>query len=397
MVLQLQELGGGVGYFKGGLYGFAGSGKTHTASLFAIGIRKQLGLTGPIAMFDTETGVEYVAPMIQNATGQKPVGVKSRALSDAIEFLALCEKQGVSVAIVDSVTHIWDEVQKSYLDQINSSRRHRNPPLPDKTSIEWQDRGRLNEIWQKFTDAYLNSKLHIILCGRAANLWEMEVNKENGKKELNKVGTKMKTQSDMAYEPSFLAEMEREQLYEGESQKIVRTITVLKDRFRLLDGKQCQNPTFEFIKPHVDMLTPGVQNAVDVTRSTPLDVSEEGNVEWNSERRSRSIFCEEIQGLLTSVWPGQGAEEKRAKGEIVFRIFQTRSWEKVQLMDAATLKAGFDRMHEEIKKYQQEELQKLKDEADAKANEKAASKGGKKSDTMAALEGGLAKAGKEGK
>lgn len=392
MAFQLVELGGGVGYFKGGLYGFAGSGKTHTATVFALGIKKQLALPGRVAMFDTETGVEYVNPIVLKETGSNIIGAKSRALADAISFLAECEVQKVAVAIVDSVTHIWDEVQKSYLKQINAARESKNQSA--KTSIEWQDRGPLNDIWQRFTDAYLNSKLHIILCGRAANLWEMETNKD-GKKELNKVGTKMKTQSDMAYEPSFLAEMEREQLYDEKgNQKVVRTITVLKDRFRILDGKQFQNPTFEFIKPHVDMLTPGIQNAVDTTRETEMNISED-NGEWSSERRNRSIFCEEIQGLLTSVWPGQGADEKKAKVEILHRIFATRSWEAIQIMEAAKIKAGFDRMHEEIKKYQNDELLKLKAEVEAKDAEKKQK--GKKSDTIDALESGLAKAGKENK
>lgn len=347
MAFQLTELGGGVGYFKGGLYGFAGSGKTHTATSFALGIKKTLALPGRIAMFDTETGVEYVNPMVLKETGANIIGAKSRALSDAISFLAECEVQKVAVAIVDSVTHIWDEVQKSYLKQINAARESRN--LSPKTSIEWQDRGPLNDIWQKFTDAYLNSKLHIILCGRAANLWEMETNKD-GKKELNKVGTKMKTQSDMAYEPSFLAEMEREQLYDDKgNQRVVRTITVLKDRFRILDGKQCQNPTFDFIKPHVDMLTPGIQNAVDTSRETNIGITDEGNAEWNSERRQREIFCEEIQGLLTSTWPGQSAEEKKFKVDILFDLLGSRAWPAISVMDSQKLKKALEAMPEKIK------------------------------------------------
>jgi hypothetical protein len=397
MAFQLVELGGGVGYFKGGLYGFAGSGKTHTGIDFLLGLREYLGLKGRVGMFDTETGSEYVDPMVLKRTGQHIIGAKSRSLQDAIDFLLECEKQGVAVAMVDSTTHIWEEVQKSYLRQINESRKRRN--LPEKSNIEWQDRGPLNDIWQKFTDTYINSKLHIIICGRAANLWEMEVNKETNKKELNKVGTKMKTQSDMAYEPSFLAEMEREQLYDDKgNQRIVRTITVLKDRFRILDGKQCQNPTFDFIKPHAEMLKPGVQNAVDTSRETPLNVNEEGNVEWNSERRNRAIFCEEIQGLLTSVWPGQGAEEKRAKVEILHRLFQTRSWEAIQIMEATKLKAGFDKMHEEIKKYTADEAAKQKAEADSKAAEEEIKKNAKKnrsSDVIQGLETALTK--KEGK
>lgn len=389
MAFQLTELGGGVGYFKGGLYGNAKSGKTHTATEFAVGIRKALCLQGPIGFFDTETGLEYVAPMIVEGTGKKPVGGKSRALADAIDFIRECVKANVSVGIIDSATHIWEEVQKSFLKQINAVREAKK--LSAKTSIEWQDRGPLNDIWQKLTDEYVNSPLHLIICGRAGNIWEMSTN-EDGKKELNKIGTKMKTQSELAYEPSFLAELSREQEYVDGKQVIFRTMTVLGDRFRLLDGKQFRNPTFAAIEPHISMLTAGAKNTVDTTRETSVPVAgHTGDMEYSGEKRQRSIFCEEIQGFLTSVWPGQGADEKKAKVEILHRLFQTRSWEAIQIMDATRLKLGFDRMPEEIKKYQGEELTKMKTEVEVKAAK------GKKSDTIDTLESGLAKAGKETK
>lgn len=395
MAFQLTELGGGVGYFKGGFYGNAKSGKTHTATICAVGIRKELGLKGPIGFFDTETGLEYVRPMILEGTGMNPVGGKSRSLSDATDFIRECVKASVSVAIIDSATHIWEEVQKSFLKQINAAREAKKQSA--KTSIEWQDRGPLNDIWQKFTDEYVNSPLHLIICGRAGNIWEMSVD-ENGKKELNKIGTKMKTQSEMAYEPSFLAELEREQEIVDGKQVIFRTMTVLGDRFRLLDGKQFRNPTYEAIQPHIKMLTAGAKNTVDISRETVVPVAGNGDMEYSGEKRQRAIFCEEIQGYLTSVWPGQGAEEKRAKVEILHRLFQTRSWEAIQIMDAIKLKAGFDKMHEEIKKYQGEELAKMKAESDAKAKEDEAKKSGKakKSDTIETLEGAL-KGGKETK
>lgn len=392
MAFQLQELGGGVGYFKCGLYGNAKAGKTHTATDFGIGIRRHQKLEGPIGFFDTETGLEYVRPMILEGTGKNPVGGKSKALGDAIEFLRECVKAKVSVAIIDSMTHIWEEVQKTYLKNINASRERRNQP--PKTSIEFQDRGPLNDIWQQLTDEYVNSPLHVIICGRAGNIWEWSVNDE-GKKELNKVGTKMKTQGEMAYEPSFLAELAREQEYVDGKQVIFRTMTVLGDRFRVLDGKQFRNPTFKDILPHIEKLTPGAVNAVDTSRETAMNVSEDGNPEFHHERRNRTIFCEEIQGLLTSIWPGQGAEEKKAKVEILHRIFQTRSWEAIQIMDSSKIKAGFDRMREEIRKYQQDELQKLKAESEAKAAEKPAPKS-KKSDVIDTLESAL-KGGKDGK
>lgn len=346
MAFQLQELGTGVGSFKGGLYGFAGGGKTHTATLFALGIRKHFGLTGRVGFFDTETGVEYVNPMIREATGQPAIGAKSRALSDAIDFIGECVKANVSVAIVDSTTHIWEEVQKSYLASINAGRTRRK--LDPKMTIEWQDRGPLNDIWQKFTDAYLNSPLHIIICGRAANIWEMTENEE-GKKELNKAGTKMKTQSDMAYEPSFLAEMARVQSMEDGKQKITRVMTVLKDRFRLLDGQQFENPTFETILPHVRMLTAGASNTVDTTRKTEIAVSE-GDGQIHAERHKQAVYCEELSGLLTSTWPGQSAEEKKLKTDLVFELYGTRSWEAIQRIPSDKLKEGLVKAPEVIAK-----------------------------------------------
>lgn len=350
MAFQLQELGGGVGYFKGGLYGNAKAGKTHTATEFAIGIRRHMKLDGPIGFFDTETGLEYVRPLIVEGTGKNPVGGKSKALGDAIDFLAECVKAKVSVAIIDSMTHIWEEVQKTFLKNINATREKRG--LNPKTTIEWQDRGPLNDIWQKLTDSYVNGPLHVIVCGRAANIWEMSTNDE-GKKELNKIGTKMKTQSEMAYEPSFLAELAREQEYVDGKQIIFRTMTVLGDRFRLLDGKQFRNPTFKDILPHIEKLTPGANNVVDTSRETQMNVTDEGNAEWNSERRQREIFCEEIQGLLTSTWPGQSAEEKKFKVDILFELLGSRAWPAISVMDSAKLKRALDAMPEKIKQMQE--------------------------------------------
>ena len=58
----LQELVEEQGYFKAGLLGLAGSGKTFTAVEMALFVRKYFGLDGPIGFFDTETGSAYVRP-----------------------------------------------------------------------------------------------------------------------------------------------------------------------------------------------------------------------------------------------------------------------------------------------------------------------------------------------
>ena len=375
MGIALQEFGQGVGYFKGGIYGNAGSGKTWTTTLLALGIKKYLKHPGRIAFCDTETGVEYINHLVKAETGQNVMGVKTRSLGDAIEFVKECEKQQVAVAIIDSTTHIWEEVQKTFLKNINDKLLAAGRSIRSK--IEWQDRGPLNDIWQKFTDLYLNSKLNIIICGRAANIWEMEVNEETGKKELNRVGTKMKTQSEMAYEPSFLAEMVREQKYVDGAQVVVRTMTVLKERFGVIDGKQFENPTFEAILPHIERLMPGANNTVDTTRKTDIPANLEGDQEWHDEKKKRAIFCEEIQAVLLKSFPGRSAPEVVAKNELVNRAFGTPSWTAVESMPSTQLKRGLEDLPKLIEKYNAEISAAAVVAAETEAKEKAAKKADK--------------------
>src|SRR5262245_48093468 len=101
----LKTLGTGQGYLKAGFLGFQKSGKSYTAAELAIGVRQFFKLAGPIAMFDTEGGSEYLAGRIKQQTGADLVGVRSRAFDDMVAFGHECVAAGVAVAIVDSVTH----------------------------------------------------------------------------------------------------------------------------------------------------------------------------------------------------------------------------------------------------------------------------------------------------
>jgi hypothetical protein len=73
--------------------------------------------------------------------------------------------------------------------------------------LEFQDYGAIKPMWAQFTETFLNSKAHIILCGRAGNTSEYQEKEDGGKKELISTGTKMKAESEMGYEPSLLVEM----------------------------------------------------------------------------------------------------------------------------------------------------------------------------------------------
>ena len=98
-------------YLKMGNYGGAGSGKTWTSALVAIGLSSRVGDGKPVAFFDTETGSDYVLTLFRDA-GVELLVVKSRAFADLVEFVSEAESK-CSVAIVDSITHVWDELREA--------------------------------------------------------------------------------------------------------------------------------------------------------------------------------------------------------------------------------------------------------------------------------------------
>src|SRR5262245_11780671 len=193
MASLLTTLGQGQGYLKAGFLGFQKSGKTYTAAKLAIGTRNFFALEGPIAMFDTEGGSEYIAPMIRKETGKELLGIRSRSFDDLMRVSDECAAAGVSVLLVDSVTHVWRELCDAFLKQINERLASYKPPRARRRRLEFQDWAEVKGVWSRWTDYYLNSALHIIICGRAGYEYDFEEN-EDGKKELIKTGIKMRSE-----------------------------------------------------------------------------------------------------------------------------------------------------------------------------------------------------------
>lgn len=336
----LTVMGKGQGYLKAGFLGFNKSGKSWTAMLLAIGTRAFFKLDGPIAMYDTEGGSEYIARQVRKHTGKDLIGVRSRSLADLIAMARECERSGVSVLLADSMTHPWREVCKSYLDEVNRLRERRGKAPRKK--LEFQDWGQIKELWAPWTDFFLNSRLHIIVCGRAGYDYDYELNDETNQRELIKSGIKMKTEGEFGFEPSLLVEMERVQDLSGDYPKILHRAVVIGERFGVIDGKMADDPTFEFFKPHLEMLTPGAHAPIDTESRTVIAADDAGDSDWNSEKRERAILCEEIQGLMVERWPGQTADEKAAKLALLEQVFDTRSWTKIETMQSANLRSGLN-------------------------------------------------------
>lgn len=337
----LQKLGTGQGWLKAGFLGFPKSGKTWTATELAIGSRAFFKSKAPIAFFDTEGGSEYVASRIRGATGCELLGIRSRAFSDLLAVARECEAGAASFLVVDSISHVWRELCDSHLKAINDYRKTKN--LSPRKRLEFQDWNVIKAAWAEWTDFYLNSKLHIAICGRAGFEYDFQEHEQSDgsmKKELVKTGVKMKVESEFGFEPSLLVEMERVQIERDGKFQLLHRATILGERFGVIDGKECDNPTFDFFKPHVELLVPGAHAPIDTTIKSSTGIDEHGEDAAQRERRQRTIALEEIQGEISRMYPGQTAAEKNAKLELLENTFGTRSWTAVECKDVATLKAG---------------------------------------------------------
>jgi hypothetical protein len=202
--------------------------------------------------------------------------------------------------------------------------------------LQFQDWAYLKAEWEKFTDAFVNSPLHMIMAGRAAFEYDY-FEDDDGKKQLEKTDVRMAVEKDMGYEPSLLIYMERHR--EMETMKAYRTATVLKDRGDVIDGEVYRNPTFDNFLPHIKLLNLGGQHVgFDQTRTSatmiPADVRDMMSTQ-------RAIVLGEIEELLVTHYPSQAAEHKRLKITKVREHFQA-AWPEVEkVMPLGDLRAGY--------------------------------------------------------
>jgi hypothetical protein len=332
---MLQPAKSNIAFAKFGLYGDAGSGKTFTAMQFAIGLQKLSGNGKPVAMFDTEPAAAFLIPFFKKA-GIEFVTYQSRALKDLMAFMDEAEAE-CSVAIIDSVTHIWRDTQESYIKAVNEKRRRENRKA--LYQLEFQHWRPIKAEWAKFTDRFLSSRLHVIVCGRAGTVYEYQKNEDNGKMELISTGTKMATEKELGYEPSLLIEMVKHR----EGGKIINRALIEKDRTDQLNGMEIDRPTFESIKPHIDFLNIGGEHfgSLDKADSSALFDGNEDGSGWDHEKRQREIFAEEIKALFVKYdMDGTSAAVKKSRLALLEQVFGTAAWTAIETQSSDLLRAG---------------------------------------------------------
>jgi len=302
-------------FLKFGIYGKAGSGKTFTASSVAISLNQFIKSKKPVSFADTETGSDFVLPKF-NAAKIELLVAKTRAFQDLLVIIDEAEKVS-DILHVDSITHFWNELVDAYMQKNELKRLRLKDWIP------------LKKTWREFTNKFINSKLHIIVCGRSADLWEEVEDEEDGSKELKKVGTKMRTETEMAYEPSLLVEMEAIQLTARTGGNYIHRAYVKKDRFDVLDGKIFDNPSFESFLPHIIMLNLGGEHKAIEPGRNSMDMFEKGNT-GEQKMITKEIILEKISNEIKLLFPGQSETDKTARLKLMEKIFKTNSWIEIE-------------------------------------------------------------------
>ena len=142
-----------------------------------------------------------------------------------IDAIHECEEAGMEVIIIDSITHEWSgvggclEIQQMEVDK----QRVKN------TYTAWKV---VTPIHQKFIDAILQSKCHIITTVRSKTDY-MQVD-DNGRKSIQKVGMAQVTRDGFEYELTVSLDLD-------ENHRAV----VSKDRTNLFEGQPAFIPTIE--------------------------------------------------------------------------------------------------------------------------------------------------------
>lgn len=327
-------------FLKMAFEGFAGSGKSFTASQVAIGLHRAIGSTKPVAVFDTERAFKALKPLFDKAGIRVLHRENSRSLADLQHAIELCVGGAADILIIDSITHVWESFLETYKEAINreadEKRRKR------RLRLEFQDWGILKPQWKKgFSDSVVQSPVHIIFTGRAGFEYAKEEN-ERGEKELVVTGIKMKAEGETPYEPDLLVMMEIVKEMEGKRMKVISNrATILKDRTDSIMGHEFVDPTFESFKPAIDVLLAGVVGGPRTTSETKdeFDVDDEGH---DRAKLTRTILLEKIEAAMVALCPGQSAKEKALKVGILAAAFNTTSWKEVTVSKFEVLNKGLE-------------------------------------------------------
>lgn len=172
---------------KMALQGSAGSGKTYSSLLLAQGLTD--GDFSKVAIIDTENGSADLYAHL----GQYNVLTLSPPFTPDIYMKAIdvCERAGMDVIIIDSISHCWD-----YLLDYHSS-------LAGNSFTNWS---KVTPMQKTFTDKILQCDAHVIATMRTKQ--DYVLNQKDGKYVPEKVGLKAVQKDGLDYEFTIVFDLD---------------------------------------------------------------------------------------------------------------------------------------------------------------------------------------------
>ncbi len=216
-----------VARLKVAFYGEAGSGKTYTSLLLATSL-------GKTAVIDTEHGSDIYAVQFDFDV------LHTRSIKTVLEVLESEEIDNYDCIVVDSITHLWEDCQESYLKSLELSNDPKKRKKAELGEISFADWRIIKRPYKRLITVLNQLDKHVFICGRQTAVYEFK----NG--ELVQTGVRMKADGDTPYEPHILIHMERR------GQDVVAFVE--KDRSGMIAGKTFVNPTPDMIKPVLEKL-----------------------------------------------------------------------------------------------------------------------------------------------
>lgn len=183
--MQLRQSSRTQARIKLALQGCSGSGKTYSSLLLAFGITNNWS---KIAVIDTENGS---ADLYAHLGNYNVLSLRDYMPEKYIEAICVCERAGMEVIIIDSISHCWD-----YLLDFHAN-------LQGNSFTNW---AKVTPRQNAFVQKILSTPCHVICTMRSKQ--DYVLNEKNGKMIPEKVGLKAVQRDNVDYEFTLVLDID---------------------------------------------------------------------------------------------------------------------------------------------------------------------------------------------